>query len=268
MIAGNNIARDFFARAVAANRLSHAYLFVGPHLDDSRRFARELAKVFYCAEARACGTCAACVQVEHSNHPNVNFYGPTEGKTFLEIDHIRALCERTHYRSSGIQIAVLEGAEMMTEPAANALLKTLEEPPGSALIILLAQSTGAILSTIVSRCHRIFLRGEHVESEPLPEMVREALDDVLEPSFYARSDIRGWISHVFPDEESSRSALRRLLHGLIEQWRTHLAGLDGITLDDALRRLSVGLELRQDVDRNVSPELVLERLFRMLRRGG
>jgi len=267
LIPENGPAKDFFRRAISAGRLSHAYLLIGPDVEASRRFAQELSKVFYCAEGRACGACAACAQIEHSNHSSVNFYGPQEGKAVVDIDCIRALCERTHYRSSGLEVAVLEGAELMTEPAANALLKTLEEPPGSALLLLIAQSTGALLRTIVSRCHRVYLRGREDLGPPIPASAQEALARVLEPGFYAQADVKGWLGHAFPDEEGVRPALRRLLHGVVLEWRGRLAGLEGGAMDDALRRLAAFLEMRSDLDRNVSPDLVLERLFRTLRRG-
>ncbi len=267
LVPGNEAAKSYFARAISVERVSHAYLLVGPDSAASAQFAKELAKVFYCAESRACGSCSGCTSIEHSNHPDVNVYGPAEGKTAVDIDTIRALCERTHYRSSGLQIVILEHADQMNEPAANALLKTLEEPLGSALLILLAQSTGSLLSTIVSRCHRVYLRGSGELQSVLPESATEALEESSSPMFFAHCEAKGWLGRALPDEEGSRAALRKLLGGLVVEWRARLQGAEGVELDAALGRLGAFIELRQDLDRNVSPELVLERTWRTLRRG-
>ncbi len=267
IVPGNEAAKRFFGRAVILERVSHSYLLVGPDAAASKLFARELAKVFYCAESRACGSCSACASIEHSNHPNVNFFGPPAGKSVVDIDTVRGFCERTHYRSNGLQIAILEHADQMNEPAANALLKTLEEPLGSALLILLVQSTGSLLSTIVSRCHRVYLRGGDDVRSVLSGSAKEAIEEVLSPHFFARCESRGWLGRAFPDEDGVRTAVRKLLAELVEDWRARIHGQEGCELDPVLRCLEALIELRQDLDRNVSPELVLERIWRVLRHG-
>jgi DNA polymerase-3 subunit delta' len=266
LVNGHATAKQYFERAIELGRLSHAYLLVGPEGAGKRRFARELGKVFHCETGVACGSCAPCLSIEHGNHPSVNVYGPAEGKHLIDIDTVRALCERTHYKSSGLEVAILERADLLNEPAANALLKTLEEPPGSALIILTAQSAGSLLSTIVSRCHRIHLNGSDEPPASLPPSASAALEDAVSPGFFAREDVKSWLGKALPDEESSRNALRSILGGLIDAWRTRLDAV-GRELDDALQRLTVFLELRQDCDRSINPELILERLLRALRRG-
>ncbi len=267
LVPGHETPKRYFQRAMELGRLSHAYLFVGPEGGGKRRFARELSKIFFCEKGIACGSCAPCLSVEHGNNPNVNVYGPSEGKTVIDIDTIRALCERTYYRSSRLQVVLLERADLLNEPAANALLKTLEEPPGSALIILTAQSTGSLLSTIVSRCHRVHFGSGGEPVAPLPPEARAALEDAVLPGFFAKEDVKSWLSRALPEEDGSRAALRRLLDGLVEEWRTKLDA-EGPALDDALRRLGIFLDLRQDLDRSISADLVLERLLRTLRRGG
>ena len=267
---GPELVRKYFERALTEQRLSHAYLFVGPPESQKEAFARCLAMALYCESARACGECSACRAVEHGNHPNVNFYRRAEGKSVIEIDTVRALCERTHYRSRGLQVAVLEEGDTLGEPAANALLKTLEEPPGEAIIILTAQSTGSLLPTIVSRCFRVYF-GAPASSDvstDLPEPARSLLAQASAPGFFAGTDLRAWLAGLFPDEEGSRAVLRKLLQSLVTAGRARLSeDAQGPALDEALRRLEVFIGLRQDLDRNVSPDLVLERVLRALRRG-
>lgn len=268
LIPGQELAKDFFQRAVGLGRLSHAYLFVGPEGAGKRLFARELAKALHCERGTACNDCAACSRVEHGNHQSVTVYGALEGKTSIDIDTVRALCDRTRYKTDRLEVAVLERAEGLTEPAANALLKTLEEPPGQALIILTAQSAGSLLSTIVSRCHRVYFTGAPVSSSLLSPETRAALEDSVLPGFFAGEDTKAWLRRAAPaGEDSPRAALRRLLDALVEEWRCRLASDAGPVLDDSLRRLETLLDLRRSVDRNVNPDLILERLLLVLRRG-
>jgi len=262
---GQKLARNYFRRAMECGRLSHAYLLVGPDGSGKREFSRELAKVLFCTERTACGSCASCLQIEHGNHPSVNFYGPPEGKSLIDIDTIRALCERTHYHSGEVEVAVLARAECLNEPAANALLKTLEEPPGEAMILLMAQSTGSLLPTIVSRCQRIHVTGPVFQGPSLPSGLREALDEVVAPGFFAREEPREWLARACPEEDGARNALRQLLDQLVRYWRSSLESLDGRALDDALFCLQECLGLREDIDRSIHADLILEKLLCILR---
>lgn len=263
---GNEAAKDYFQRAIRRGALAHAYLLVGPDQERKFTFARELAKAFFCTAGLGCGECTPCASIEHGNHPNVNFYGPPEGKSLIDIETIRALCERTHYRSREVQVAVLEQAELMNEPAANALLKTLEEPPGETVIILTAQSVGSLLTTIVSRCHRVYLARAPGSNPPLPDGVAAFLDDVTAPGFFARQDPRSRLLESQP-ADSTKGALRALLPILIQHGRSRLDQVSGLDLDEALRRLAVIHDLAVDIERNVNPDLVLEKLLRTLRHG-
>jgi hypothetical protein len=187
----------------------------------------------------------------------------------IDIDTVRSLCGRTHYKSSGTRIAVLEQAEFLSEPAANALLKTLEEPPGDSLIILTAQSVGSLLPTIVSRCHRVlFTGGGHEEGLGLNEETAQWLEDATARGFFARWDVKEWLkSGPAGKLEKLRLQVRSLLDCLIHLSRGRLTGASGPDLDRRLVLLEKVLELRQDLDRNVNPDLVLERAIRGLRRG-
>lgn len=259
-VPGHETVKRYFRRAIETGRLSHAYLFLGPDGSGKRLFARELSKALFCREGVACGECPPCRAIEHGNHPDVDAYRPAEGKTAIEIDAVRELCARTCYKREGVGVAILERAELLSEPAANALLKTLEEPPGSFVIILTAQSAGTLIPTIVSRCHRVLFSSPAEVRGALPEPVAFLLADLRRKDFFAGFDPREWISRL-PDSEdigTSRGRVRRLLEVLADAGRSRLLAGDSGTWDLSLRRLERIVELRADLDRNVHPELVLE----------
>jgi len=268
LVPGQELAKEYFRRAIQQDRLSHAYLFLGPEGAGKRLFARELSKAFFCSRGVACGECKACLSIEHGNHPSVDIYGPAEGKYLIDIDTIRALCSRTHYKSNQIQIAVLERAELLNEPAANALLKTLEEPPLNWILILTAQSAASLLPTIVSRCHRVLFTGTKISESVSPSEMEELLEEVSLPGFFGRQDSRQWLERLAPGEiEGTKNRLRHLLDLLVETRRAKLPASSAGKLEGLLRRLELYLDLRQDIERNINPELILEKLLQDLRRG-
>jgi hypothetical protein len=268
-VPGQELAKQYFSRALESGRLSHAYLLIGPDGTGKRHFARELSRVFFCQTRNSCGQCPPCLSVIHGNHPYVDFYGPAEGKSVLDIETVRNLCSRTHYKASHTRIAVLEQAELLSEPAANALLKTLEEPPGDSLLILTAQSVGSLLPTIVSRCHRVLFTGAvapgagGVDGETL-----EWLEDATARDFFSRLDPKSWLQgRPGGRAEKLRLQVKSLLDTLICRFRELLPQRAGHDLDRCLGLLEKLLDLRQDLDHNVNPDLVLERALRGLRRG-
>jgi DNA polymerase-3 subunit delta' len=152
------------SNALAHERLAHAYLFAGPAGVGKHLAARQFAKALYCsAPSRlgvydACDACTACHKVDTGNHPDVVEMGP-DGNT-IRIEHIRTLQHRLSYKPYEHQrmTIILDGCERLTPPAANALLKTLEEPPAHALLLLLTSNKTALPLTIISRCQLILFR--------------------------------------------------------------------------------------------------------------
>jgi DNA polymerase-3 subunit delta' len=144
-------------------------LFVGPEGIGKRTFARKLAQALLCevrpaAELDPCELCAACLQVEASTHPDFIEAGKPEDKHELPIGVIRALCDQFALKPArgGRKVAILDDADDLNDEASNAFLKTLEEPPPGALLILIGTSAEVQLETIVSRC-------QVVRFDPLPE---------------------------------------------------------------------------------------------------
>ncbi|HVJ66887.1 MAG TPA: DNA polymerase III subunit delta', partial [Caulifigura sp.] len=159
-------------RAASRNRLAHGYLFLGPAGVGKRIAARGLAQALFCRETneqelQPCGQCPACRQVLAQTHPDLLEIGCPEGKRELSIDLIagakerrgrEGLCHDLSLRpmSADRRVAIIDDAERMNDESANALLKTLEEPPPGSILILLASDLEPILPTIRSRCQPLW----------------------------------------------------------------------------------------------------------------
>lgn len=154
-------------KALATARMAQAYLFSGPPGIGKRLTALQFAKAIACQNNLddACEQCSACHKVNTGNHPDVVCVGP-EGAS-IRIEHIRAIQRQLGYKPYESQrtVIIIDGGDLLTAPAANALLKTLEEPPPTGLLILLTSKKDALPITIVSRCQHIPFRrlaSEHV----------------------------------------------------------------------------------------------------------
>ncbi|MFP4021570.1 MAG: DNA polymerase III subunit delta' [Halanaerobium sp.] len=161
-VIGQKEAVEILQDEIKKDRISHAYLFSAKKGSGKSKLAFEFAKASFCEEsvADSCGSCINCRKMDHQNHPDFKLISVLEAKSAISIDQIRELKKEIAYKpyDSDHKIYVIEEAEKMTKEASNSLLKTLEEPPSFATIILLAADSGKLLPTIVSRCQQIELR--------------------------------------------------------------------------------------------------------------
>ncbi len=148
-------------QSVQANRLAHGILLTGMSGTGKFDFALHFAQALLCLQAASdgepCGTCHACRLVLTAAHPNLTLIAPEEEGHAIKIDQIRALAEFVQQSSlqQGFRVAIINPAHNMNLNAANALLKTLEEPAEGAIIILVTDQSGHLPATIKSRCQRI-----------------------------------------------------------------------------------------------------------------
>jgi DNA polymerase-3 subunit delta' len=143
--------------ALAEDRLAHGLLLHGMAGLGKRALARQVAALCLCANSTACGECPACQWVKADNHPDYYRVQPEEDKRTISVDQIRGLIGKLTLSSlaTGRKVALIEPADAMTEGAANALLKTLEEPSGDSVLILVADKLSALPATILSRCQSV-----------------------------------------------------------------------------------------------------------------
>lgn len=167
---GHDAAVQAFEAALRGARMHHAYLITGPAHVGKLTLAIQIAQAVNCLTAgdEPCGACEACTRIAAGTHADVRVIRvdpeATEGpKTAIGIDAVRELIASAHLRpyEGRTRVFVFDGADTMTNDAANALLKVLEEPPPDVRLLLLAPSQDSVLPTITSRC-------QHVELHPLP----------------------------------------------------------------------------------------------------
>lgn len=138
---------------IQREKMPHALLFVGPEGIGKFLVARTAAAALFCSgEERPCGACSSCRAFLLENHPDFSVVEP-DGQA-VKIEQIRALQKDASLAPclSDERIIILKSADKMTLPAANSLLKTLEEPAGNTVFILLAENRQMLLDTILSRC--------------------------------------------------------------------------------------------------------------------
>jgi DNA polymerase-3 subunit delta' len=166
-------------QAVAEGRLPHALLFVGPEGIGKRLFAKTLAQALLCERSPEtafdpCGVCPGCSQVMAGTHPDVLMIAKPEDKHELPISTIRDLCIDLGLKPmrGTRRVAIVDDADDFSEEAANAFLKTLEEPPFGSVLILLGTSAELQLDTVLSRCR--VMRFKPLDDATLATVIQES----------------------------------------------------------------------------------------------
>ena len=146
-------------KAIAQKRVGHAYLFSGIDATGKRTLAGEFAKVLNCETADnlhdACGKCSSCLKAQHKSHADMIFI-EADGQ-FIRINAIREIQERMKFKplEGRWRSVIIDAADRMNDHAANALLKTLEEPSASNILILISSRPYSMPATIISRCRHM-----------------------------------------------------------------------------------------------------------------
>jgi DNA polymerase-3 subunit delta' len=167
---GHQWAVDLLRAQIQRGTLSHAYLFTGPSGVGRRTLALRFAQALLCPESPApgdpCGTCRTCCQIEAMQYPDLTVIQAEKEGGVLKVEQVREVRQmlslkpyQSHYR-----VALFLRFEEANPSAANALLKTLEEAPSHALLLLTADSPDSLLPTIVSRCQVLRLSPSPLET--------------------------------------------------------------------------------------------------------
>jgi len=151
---GNPRATAILKRAVKMGRLPHAWIFAGPDGVGKKSLAVLLARRLNCLEPRGedpCARCPSCRKIDAGSHPDLLVVEPD--KTYIKIEQVRAVIREVAYRpfEGKCRVVIFDGAERMRQEAANSLLKTLEEPSSTTVLVLVTTQPYALLLTIRSR---------------------------------------------------------------------------------------------------------------------
>lgn len=190
-IIGHEQIIQHLREAITSGKVSHAYILSGEDGAGKNLLADAFAMSLQCEEkngqADACGKCRSCMQATSNNHPDI--IRVTHEKASIGVDDVRIQINndiQVKPYSSPYKIYIIDEAEKLTEAAQNALLKTIEEPPVYAVLILLTNNLNALLPTILSRC--ITLKLKAVDQE----LIRQFL-----MSEYKVPDYQAELSAVF-----------------------------------------------------------------------
>ena len=285
---GHAAARRYLKRSHEAGRIAHAYLITGPEQVGKRTLALDLARILNCTPtpdmfgddpSPPCGRCAACDRITRGVHADVSVIDPhtpirgvssgtrestpeqDAARTLISIGHVREMQHDIALNpfEGGRRVVILDGVDRMSADGAgwNALLKTLEEPPGDVVIVLLSPTIEALPQTIVSRCQVIELRtvtSEEIEkglieragkeSESIAQLARlaagrpgrafAALEDETTLDRYRQAVLRVLVTSAGDVEERFRYA-------------REMAGEFGRNREAVSRELELWTSIRRDI---------------------
>ena len=181
-LVGNEKVKQYLNSTIENNNKSHSFIFVGKPGIGKKQFAHQYAEMIMCLQDGKCDgnsvKCDSCIKFEGNANPDYAEITP-DGKT-LKIEQIRNLQARIVEKpiTSRRKVYVIDDADLMSEESQNCLLKTLEEPPEYAVIILIVSNESRILPTIKSRC--VIIKFQPLTSKEIKQVKPELSDDLIQ----------------------------------------------------------------------------------------
>ena len=235
-------------------RIAHTYLFTGPEGDRKKELVFGFAKALNCSEKKAFQECdcSGCRKIEKGIHPDVHWFGQDEKSRSIKIDEVREMIYQASLKpfEGRWKVFILQGAERLTLEAANALLKTLEEPPEHSVFFLLVENKRHLLETIQSRSFEIRV-------PPSPEEALKGEETV------ALLKEKGWSAVLTEWKDLSRTELQEELEALMIYFRDRSVAAceeDPQGSERFLEALDRVYETKEAVEANVNQKLALTHL--------
>lgn len=254
----NSRLEDRLERAVAQGRISHAYLFEGAGNTDKLAFAKGFIKGVFCPKnlGENCGECSICDKVDHDNHEDVEYIFK-DGLSVRDAA-VEAIQEKLNVKPLGDRhVVVISDSDTMTARAQNRLLKTLEEPPGQALLILLSENRENLTQTILSRCVKFRIEGDGQEAgnAKAEEIIKKSMEGAY---FYE-------LIHLTADHVKGKADTEILLDSMEQCYRNLMAGKqEGVpkySFDDLYRNIHAVEETRKQIKQGMSAGNALKSLL-------
>ncbi|MGI6737551.1 MAG: hypothetical protein ACOX41_09685 [Anaerovoracaceae bacterium] len=231
----NSAVIERLTASIQKGRLHQAYLIEAPRSVDTEVFARDFCQAILCPQApgTGCGTCPVCRQIAAGSHPDLTIVRKERDKKSgsktesVRVDAVRRLTSRLQVKpaAGARSVAVIRDAGTMTPAAANCLLKTLEEPPLGAVVMLLTDNAWKMLPTIRSRCITLHLRPEEqVERGEAGERADELRQLLRERALWYR--ISAFITDLTRGRENGSEEIIAVLDWLEEGYRSELPAPD------------------------------------------
>lgn len=181
-LVGNEKVKEYLNSTIENKNISHSFIFVGKPGIGKKQFAHQYAEMIMCLQDGKCDgnsvKCDSCIKFEGNANPDYAEITP-DGKT-LKIEQIRNLQARIVEKpiTSRRKVYVIDDADLMSEESQNCLLKTLEEPPEYAVIILIVSNESRILPTIKSRC--VIIKFQPLTLKEIKQVKPELSDDLIQ----------------------------------------------------------------------------------------
>ena len=240
-IIGQSLLLDRLNNMISSGRVAHAYLLKGPKGIGKTTIGERFAKMLLCksSDTRPCNICQACIQFASGTHPDYIYIVP-KGRS-IKIDQIRQLRQDIAIKpyQEGRKVYMIDDAHTMTQQAQNALLKTLEEPPAYATLILGTDNIHALLPTIIARCQTIPIR--RLSSGDICTILRDRGLSTDEADVFAHmsAGIPGRAIEISLDER-----FKVLREGTID----YLDKLFSMDRGELLRSTDLFMDNREDID--------------------
>lgn len=280
MVIGHKKQWEFLKKKFELNQLSHAYLFTGAKEIGKKTLAIEFAKLISCLPAQAglgeskpCQKCVNCLMIEKNSFPDFKIVRKKADKTDLDILQIREVQNFLSYKSyyGSFKIVVVDDAENMNQEAQSCFLKTLEEPKGQTMLIIISSKPDMMLPTITSRCQTIkFFKPKDLPINPERlERENKILKDLLP---VMNSDLSNKFKYV-KTIDLEKQDIGDILEVMQKHFRNLLLAEEGIGNTEfpaskkyPLEKLKGIINLIEDISNkllftNANPKLALEILL-------
>lgn len=204
---GHEMVKTYLKEALRKGVFSHAYFFEGQAGVGKLEMAKEFAKAVNCQEGKgeACDVCLSCRKANMGNHPDIIVVGP-DGRS-IKNDQVKIIQTEMNLKpyESRRKVFIIDSADTMTPQAQNSLLKVLEEPPSSCLVILVSSNAAGLLPTVKSRCQRLHFDGNESGSVfrvSIKDLTNSKIEVIDESFSFARSCLSGDIKSMLENSEA------------------------------------------------------------------